>query len=133
MLTRDIKNPFFFASSIAPGTELSGSTPAAGDWVDCQDIAGPVAGVISLAASTGSPTAIAHAFKIREADSSGGSGAADIVGATLTVDEDDQTVVLQANNRSKRYVQVYVTPAFTEGTTPKTKISAAVFGQKARY
>ncbi len=117
--------------SIPAGTALSGTTAAAGDWVDCKDLQGPVYAEFNCGNSTGSPSAFTATCKLREADTSGGSGAQDIP-------VQDDALVLSANKtggfvtgrRTKRYVQAHATPAFTGGSSPTLPIAAQVRGQK---
>src|SRR5690606_1923349 len=132
MLTRDLNHPFFFAPSIV-SHELSDTTVATATYVDMGDTIGPTTAVVVFKAATGTPDAQEHTIKIKEADSSGGLNSSYIEGAELKVTDDGATVVLQAKNRSKRYVLVEVTPKFTGGTTPKAFVTAVVVAQKERY
>jgi hypothetical protein len=109
---------------------VSGSSAVNGAWVDLGGAQGqPIYADLATGAISGSPTATALAWKLQEADTSAGAGAADITGATSTLSTASSAAVVQGK-RSKRYVRVVVTPAFTAGTSPAVLASATVRGQK---
>lgn len=118
-------------TSIKPGTALSGTTPAAGTWVDMGECLGPVYAEFIAGDATGTPTSFTATCKLRQADTSGGSGAED-------VPIQDSALVLSANGqsgfvkgqRSKRYVQAHSTPAFSGGSSPTLPVAATVHGTK---
>ena len=114
--------------SIKPGTELSGTTAAEGDWIDLGDASvTPIVNAACMTGSaTGSPSSYSVTFKLREADSSGGSGAQDCTIKTDAVHTADKKHSFATGRRTKRYVQVVATPAFTGGAGPKVHVSASV-------
>lgn len=133
MLTRDLKHPLRHSRSVPSGSALSGTTPVAGGWVSMAGTIGPAMAVVSASPATGSPTAQAHVVKIREADNDSGTNATDISGATATITTDGGLVTIQAANRSKPYVQIHITPAFTGGSTPAATACGLIVSQNESY
>lgn len=116
--------------SIAPGTALSGTTAANGDWVDCTNYQGPVHGEFIAGAPTGTPTSFTATCKLQEADDSGGTGAQDIPVQTDLVLTAGKTLGYVIGRRTKRFVRCVATPAFVSGTTPTLPLAAAMHGEK---
>lgn len=131
----DLKNAALVGTSHAPGSTITGSSEDIGSYVDCQTGVGQVFGLAAV--GTVDETAVsaqAHSVKLKEADDTGGTGAQDIDGTeTVTMTADSTVKIVSAHNRSKRYVAVSVTPAFTGGSTPSTEFYSAVLIQKDRF
>ena len=130
---RDIKNNAVSGVSIKPGV----SAGATGAWVDMGLSDGEVSGILSLGDATGTPTTTAMTVKLREADDSSGTGAADITGATATLAaaataNNNTVTIITTGIRSKRYVNMVTTVTHVAGTSPTQPHSAIIVGQKKK-
>lgn len=116
---------------LALSATLSGTTAAAGDWIDMQGWVG-----LTLTVSTGTVTdagtASGFAFEVQESDTTAAADAtavadADLIGAeadlTVTDDADDNVMVGSIGYRGeKRYVRIVATG--TTGTNAAVSVHA---------
>lgn len=131
--THDLKNNLSGGASILAGSSaLSGTTPSNGTGVDCNDLSGPIHGIFSAGAATGSPDSFTATCKLQESDTIG-SNYADIATQTSLVITAGSTFGIVRGIRTKRYVRCVATPAFVGGSGPALPVSANVVGQKQNY
>lgn len=129
----DLVNNAAGGVSILPGsTALIGTTVITGAAIDCQQIDGPVHGIFSLGAATGSPDSFAVACKLTECATSGGSYT-DIADQTTLSLTSGSTRGFVRGTRTMRYVKCVETPAFVGGSAPTIPSSAQIIGQKHSY
>jgi hypothetical protein len=130
-MSYDFKTPTLAAVSIKPGTSLSGTTAATGDWVDMATTQGPVAGLFQTGSVSGSPSSFTVTCKMQQADDSSGTNAEDIpVQDSALVITADKTAGFVRGQRSRRWVRAHATPAFVSGTSPAMNVAAVVEGTK---
>lgn len=116
---------------LALSATLSGTTPAAGDWIDMQGWEA-VTFSVSTGTVTDAGTASGFAFEVQEGDDTTTAGAtavadADLIGleSALTVtanDDDDKFIGTIAYRGSKRYVRIVATG--TTGTDAAVTVQA---------
>lgn len=119
-------------SILAGSTALSGTTASTGSAVDCKDLDGPIHGEFALGAATGSPDSFTVTCSVLECDTSGGSYAACAVQSSLVMTAGSTRGFIRAI-RTKRYIKLRATPAFTGGSSPTVPVCANVIGQKHSY
>lgn len=130
---RDIDANCQLATSATPGLNQSGDGSPTVTAIDCQayDTNDPVVqAIVGIGAVTGSPSAVSVAFKIQESDdgSTGWTDCTDTKG-DVTLDAAGEVGVVQAL-RSKRYVRVLPTAAFTGGTSPAADLAGYIVLRK---
>jgi hypothetical protein len=137
----DLKNALVHDVSIAPGTQQAGDGTKNGLWVDMGDSIGPVHGIFAVGNSDEYST-FSVTVHLEEADDDSGTGAQDIDGTSVktstlasasATDNENQSVVVSANNRSKRYVRAVAVVDGTEvssGASAIVELSAVVAGMK---
>lgn len=132
----DLVNNLGGGVSIEPGTNFDDSADIEGDWVDCQELEGPVQALCDVASATGSPTSFSVNFELWEADDSSGTNAQKVATqqeVTLTA---DKTFGFLHGLTTKPFCQARVVIAdssFTGGTTPAIDLGATVLAQKKSF
>ncbi len=134
--THDLRSNLVKRQSISPGDNYTAVADITGDWVQADDMQGPVQALVSCGAAVGGPSAFSLSFEMWEADDSGGTNAQIVATQTKAVLTADDTAEVIRAITTKPFVRVVLEDddsSFTGGSSPGIDVGATVLGQDRSY